>query len=125
MDPPKPNEAKVVYKRLGHMGSNRVYGWITALENLLLCKAFMNSETITEKELRLFEEYTPRYLDLLCEACARTSGANMDLPKTHGKLHGGMDIRNWGPPQGTDSQAGEKNPHLHLQATVPQNTKED
>ena len=114
MDPATADEKAdgVVYKRLGHIGNDRVNNWITALENLLLCKAFMDSHTITSGELDLFQEYMPRFLDLLCEACARTEGANMDLPKTHGKLHTADDIRNWGPLPGCDSQAGEKN-HIY------------
>jgi hypothetical protein len=101
------------YKRWEMMGSERATKWVSALDNVLLCEAFLRSDNITKRELDLYRKFLPMHLDTIFEAVARCDGDGMKLPKLHGRLHGPLDIENYGPATGFDTEAGE---HGHIQS---------
>jgi hypothetical protein len=105
---PEPGATKANdYTRKGLMELDRMLAWVSALDNMLLCEAFMKDDALTKYELDLYKKYMPIYLDTIADAERRLEGDGLKLPKLHGRLHNAMDIENYGPAKGFDTETGE------------------
>ena len=95
------------YTRLGLMEPETMRAWVMAFDNMLLCEAFMKSDSLTNHEINLYKAFMPIYLDSIADAERRCNGDGLKLPKLHGRLHNALDIENYGPPKGFDTETGE------------------
>jgi hypothetical protein len=104
----KPGATKASeYTRKGLMELDRMLAWVRALDNMLLCEAFMKADALTKYEIDLYKDFMPIYLDTIADAERRSDGDGFKRPKLHGRLHNAMDIENYGPPKGFDTETGE------------------
>ena len=107
------------------VGIHRSTAYIELLTNLLLMENFLKSRQYTRKQMKLYSEYVPLFLESLKKAVDRVIGMAMKFIKFHLPMHSCDDIRRFGPPMSWDSSTGESN---HKQMKDPakrtqQNTK--
>ena len=113
--PPEKRRGEKGFKASEHwykrdlLGTNQVFNWAVAFEDMLLGDRFCRSKRLTEGERKLYKNYLPIYQTHLDRAWRRLQGMGNKVPKRHGMMHWPEDLLNYGPEKNYDSQTGECN----------------
>jgi hypothetical protein len=95
--------------------------FVELLTNLLLMENFLKSKEYTLRQMKLYKEYLPVFLDAHKLAVRRVIGMAKKFIKFHLPMHSYDDIMRFGPPSSWDSSTGEskhkemKGPGRHTQ----------
>jgi hypothetical protein len=116
LDGPVTKSGNVAGSEAGE-GGNRMSAFIELLCLLLYMDHFLsNKESISKKEISLYNKYVPIFLAFFATVVGSENGMGMKRFKFHCSLHIPLDLWQIGPHQSVNSNTGESNHKDHKNA---------